>query len=134
MPSFDSSDYKSLYFQTAYKLIQDYKVSMIHLQKYQDDVNCLKDLHRIIHSLKGQTAFMMYAKTALFLKELEMVLFFLKDHSSLVSQSILSSLPQSEILFSYIKNLEEKNEEFDFEREIKQMKALIVQLSGKQSL
>lgn len=134
MPSFDSSVYKPLFIKTAYDLISEYSTAMARIKNRKDTELVLQDLRRIAHSLKGQSSFMMYAKTALFFKELESFFLILINHPELVTEIVINALPQSEFLLSRIKNIEVKNDDYDYASEMSTIKSLIIQFSEMKSI
>lgn len=129
MPSFDSSVYKPLFVKTAYALVNDYRIAMTQIKNNGETKQPIEDLHRIVHSLKGQCAFMMFTKTAFFFKEMESLFLFMIHHPSIVSDSVISELPQPDFLLSCIKNIEEQNKDYDCTSEINSVQSLIGQLS-----
>ncbi len=125
MVDLDLSSYKPLYIQTAYALVNEYRIAFNLFHTDISDTIALTNLHRISHSLKGQSAFMNYSQTALFFKQLEDFYSLLKNKPDLISLPLVQEIPQPDILSKMILHIEKKNTEYPIETELNKLKHIM---------
>ncbi len=112
--TFDISAYKTLYLQTAQKLIEEY-VSVI---KSKITEKSIQDLLRIFHSLKGQSLTMNYKNSAQLALEAEIFCRAVLDTNTMPSDDLLKILPSEKALLENLKSIEKSNTEKQFTKEI----------------
>ncbi len=116
------SAYKTLYLDTARKLIGEYET----ICNSPLTEHTLQDLLRISHSLKGQSMAMGYKNIALLALEMETYFRTLSDNKILFSDELRKLIPSSQILKDDLDYIEKTNEEIILTKEIDATKRLIV--------
>ncbi|MFH0773285.1 MAG: response regulator [bacterium] len=115
------SAYKSLYLETARKLIAEY----VHVTSSPDAEHTLQNLLRIFHSLKGQSMAMGYKNIATLALQVELFCRTSNDNKISLSAASKESLPSPKVLYDDLNYIEKTNEEISLTKEIETVKNLI---------
>ena len=107
--SVDVSEYRLLYIKTASELIQRYADILHSVRKtgLALDTSTIDELHRIFHSLKGQSLALGYQKLGNLFFQLEQLFSYGKEKEHIIPYTITSQLPPSDRLLTFVRQPED---------------------------
>ena len=95
------SSYKTLYLETARKLVEEY----VAIKSSSETEHTVANLLRIFHSLKGQSMAMGYKNIALLSLQIELFCRTLNDNKTTLNSTLRSLLPfEQSHLLHHLKN------------------------------
>lgn len=124
----DISAYKTLYLETARKLIAEY--SQVKSTPGTDQT--VQDILRIFHSLKGQSMAMGYKNIAVLSLEIETYCRSLVDNKIPFSADLLAKLPDGKVFLDDFAYIESTNEEITLIKDTEAIKSLTIGIKNQQ--
>ena len=122
------SAYKTLYLETARKLIDEYIV----IKSSPETEHTAANLLRIFHSLKGQSMAMGYKKIAVLSMQIETFCRTLGDNKIPLTAALKESLPMPKVFIDDLDYIEKTNEETSLIKETEAAQKLIEMVKHKQ--
>ena len=122
------SSYKTLYLETARKLVEEY----VAIKSSSETEHTVANLLRIFHSLKGQSMAMGYKNIALLSLQIELFCRTLNDNKTTLNSTLRSLLPLPKVFYEDLDYIEKTNEEISLIKEIDSTRELIEKIKSKQ--
>lgn len=121
------SEYKTLYLETARKLVTDY----VHIKSSPDTDHTVQDLLLIFHSLKGEGMAMGYKNIAALCLQVETLCRALGSNKIPLTTDLKDSLPLPKVLYDDLDSIEKANVEISLTEETEAIQKLVEGIKPK---